>query len=351
MRRIFGILLVVLTVTGLFLAVGIGAAAVQEVLKLDGEKSYVHNLEPTRAGKLSYVKFLDSKQFEGDRLEFNIYVSKAGSPILDDYVLELRTNLDDPDWKFGDEFSHSANWIVWKGKDAHDSMVPKVVLSGEVPKPIRKVKEPGFETYDVYGIGEEEVYVELTVGTTRDGATLETIVQKLEPTMTFFSTNEGIKTAKSEMDKNLEDAKAKIGDYRLEEDIKELYEEGHPGWASKLSEHYNELSVGAEPKPVILYAVLALMLGLLLGAGLVYVYVSRGGGKGMDVSEISSELDDTSGRIAEKSSAINAVSTKFARSADEEQRGAARELLKIRASLNELANEIRTIADRIRGSR
>ena len=349
MRRIFGILLVVLTVAGLFLAVGIGAAAVQEVLKLDGEKSYVRNLDS--GIEQNYTDFVDSEQLEGDMLEFHMYVSKAGSPILDDYVLELRTNLDDQEWKFGDEFSHSANWIVWKGKDAHDSMVPKVILTGEVPKPIRKVKEPGFETYDVYGIGKEEVYVELTVGTTRDGATLETIVQKLEPTMTFFSTNEGIKAAKIEIDKNLEEAKAKIGDYRLEEDIKELYEEGHPGWASKLSEHYNELSVGAEPKPVILYAVLAVMLGLILGAGLVYVYVSRGGGKGMDVSEISSELDDTSGRIAEKSSAINAVSTKFARSADEEQRGAARELLKIRASLNELANEIRTIADRIRGSR
>ena len=71
----------------------------------------------------------------------------------------------------------------------------------------------------------------------------------------------------------------------------------------------------------------------------------------MDVSQISAELDDTSGKIDEKSSSINAISTKFARSEDDEKRSAARELIKIRASLNELSNEIRTIADRIKGFR
>ena len=350
MRRVLCVLCVLLVVLSLaVLGVGIGAAAVQEVLKLDEKKSYVRNLDT--GIEQNYTDILDSEQLEGNMLEFHIYVSKTGNPILDDYVLELRTNMDSPEWKFGDDLSHSANWIVWKGTEAHEHVVPKVILSGEVPKPIRKVKEPGFEGYDLYGIGEKDVYVELTVGTTRDAATLDTIIQRLEPTMTFFSTSEAIRATKREMDTNLEEAKAKIGDYSLEEDIKELYEAGHPGWASKLSEHYNELSVGAEPKPVGLYAIIALMLGLILGAGIVYVYVSRGGGKGMDLSEISSELDDTSGRIADKSSAINTLSTRFARSADEEQRNTARELLKIRASLNELANEIRTIADRIRGSR
>jgi len=326
------------------------AAAVQEVLKLDEDKSYVRNLDTGIEN--NYTDVLDSEQLEGDMLEFHIYLGKTGNPILDDYVLELRTNLDNPEWKFGDNLSHSANWIVWKGKEAHERVVPKVVLTGEVPKPITKVKEPGFDAYDVYGIGEEEVYVELTVGmTARDATTLETIVQKLEPAMRFLCTNEGIKRAKSELDANLEDAKEKIGYYPLEEDIRDLYKEGHPGWASKLSEHYKELSVGAEPRPVELYVILAILFGLLLGAGLVYVYVSRGGGTGVDVTEIASELDDTSGRIAEKSSSINTISAKLARSADEEQRGTARELLKLRASLNELANEIRAIADRIRGSR
>jgi len=347
-RRLFYTSLVVLALALLVLSAGIGIAAVQDVLRLDEDESYVNNLEPTRANKTSYTKFLDSKQFEGDRLEFHIYVSKTGNPILDDYVLELRTNLENPVWKFGDDFSHSANWIVWKGKEEHERMVPKVILSGDVPKPIRKVKEPEFEAYDIYGIGEGEVYVELTVGTSKDGATLETIIQPLGPSMKFLSTSEGIQDAKSEIEKNLKEARGMIGkETDLEKDIWKLYEEGHPGWASMLSEHYKE-PVVAERQPLGLYVILFLILGLILGSGLVYVYVSRGGGKGVDVSQISAELNDTSGRIEEKSSSINAISTRFARSEDDEKRGVARDLIRIRASLNEISSEIRTIADRIK---
>ncbi len=349
MKRLFYVSLAVLALTLLVLSVGIGIAAVQDVLRLDEENSYVLNLETGR--KLSYAELLrpeNNKQFEGDRLEFNIYVSKTGNPILDDYVLELRTNMENPEWKFGDNFSRSANWIVWKGKEEHERMVPKVVLSGDVPKPIRKVKEPGFEAYDIYGIGEGEVYVELTVGTSKDGKTLERIIQKLEPSMKFLSTSEGIQDAESMIKKNLEEARGKIGGTDLEEDIKKLYEEGHPGWASEISGHYKKLSVAAEPPPLTLYIILSVILGLILGSVFVYVYISRGGGKGVDVSQISAELDETSGKIEEKSSSINAISTKFSRSEDDEKRSVARELIRIRASLNEISNEIRTIADRIR---
>lgn len=352
MKRLFYISLVVLSLALLFLSIGIGiASAQQDVLRLDEENSYVNNLEPTRANKTSYTEFLDSKQFEGDRLEFNIYVSKTGNPILDDYVLELRTNLEDPEWKFGDNISHSANWIIWKGKEEHERMVPKVILSGDVPKPIRRVKEPGFEAYDIYGIGERGVYVELTVGTTKDGKTLEKIIQKLEPSMKFFSTSEEIQDAKSKIDKNLEEARSEIGEEtELEKDIRELFKEGHPGWASRLSEHYKAPTV-AERQPLGLYVILFLIVGLILGSAIVYVYVSRGGGKGVDVSQISSELNETSGRIEEKSSSINAISTRFARSEDEEKRSVARDLIRIRASLNEISSEIRAIADRIKGAR
>lgn len=349
MKRLFYVSLAVLALTLLFLSVGIGIAAVQDVLRLDEGNSYVLNLET--GSKLSYAELLrpeNNKQFEGDRLEFHISVSKTGNPILDDYVLELRTNMENPEWKFGDNFSHSANWIVWKGKEEHERMVPTVILSGDVPKPIRKVKEPGFEAYDIYGIGEGKVYVELTVGMSRDGRTLERIIQKLEPSMKFFSTSEEIQNAKSKIDKNLEEARGKIGGTDLEEAISELYEKGHPGWASELSEHYKKLSVAAEPPPVILYALLSVIVGLILGSGFVYVYVSRGGGKGVDVSQISAELNDTSGKIEEKSSSINAISTRFARSEDDEKRSVARDLIRIRASLNEISSEIRTIADRIK---
>ncbi len=342
--------LTVLFCTLLLLSLGIGfASAQQNVLKLDEDTSYVLNLES--GSKQSYVGFLNSKQFEGDRLEFNIYVGKTGNPILDDYVLELRTNLDNPEWKFGDDIYHAANVLVWKGAEAHEALVPKIVLSGDVPKPLKKITEPGFERYDIYGIGEGEVYVELTVGTTQDGSTLSTIIQKLEPSMTFLSTTEDIQDAQSEIEQNLEEARGKIGGTDLEEDIRRLAEEGHPGWASVLSDHYNELSVQTEPPPLTLYVILSILLGLIVGAAFVYVYVSRGAGKGVDVSQMSAELNDTSGRLEEKSSLLTILSTKFARSEDEEKRRVARELIKLRAGLNEISNEIRTIADKIKGSR
>jgi len=349
MKHLFFISLVVLSFALLFLFVGLASA--QDVLRLDEDESYVLNLET--GSKQTYEVFLNSDQFEGTRLEFNIYVSKIEKVhILDDYVLKLETNMENPEWKFGDDIYHSAEVIVWKGKEEHERMVPKVILSGEVPKPIKTVEEPGFVAYkEIDGIGKREVYLKLTVGTMRDEATLETIIQNLKPTMEFYSTNEGIQQAKSEMDDNLEEARGKIGPTGLEEEIRKLYEEGHPGWASELSGHYKELSVAAEPPPLTLYVILSVMLGLMLGSVFVYVYGSRGGGKGVDVSQISAELDDTSGKIDEKSSSINAISTKFARSEDDEKRSAARELIKIRASLNELSSEIRTIADRIRGFR
>jgi hypothetical protein len=347
-QRLGVLSLVALSCILLFLAGGI-ASAQQDVLRLDEGTSYVLNLET--GSKQTYVGFLNSKQYEGDRLEFNIRVSKTGNPILDTYILELRTNLDNPEWKFGDDIYHAANVLVWKGAEAHEALVPTIVLSGDVPKPIKKVAEPGFEAYDIYGIGEGEVYVELTVGTTQDGATLETIIQKLEPSMTFFSTTENIQDAQREIAQNLEEARGKIGETDLEEDIRRLAEEGHPGWATVLSEHYDELSVQAEPPPLMLYVMLSILLGLVLGAAFVYVYVSRGAGKGVDVSQISAELNDTSGRIEEKSNSLNALSTKFARSEDEEKRSVAREMIKIRAGLSEISNEIRTIADKIKGSR
>jgi parallel beta-helix repeat protein len=145
---------------------GRGGSAQQDVLRLNEDTSYVLNLET--GSKQTYIGFLNSTQFEADRLEFSIYVSKTGNPILDTYVLELRTNLDNPEWKFGDDIYHAANVLVWKGTEAHEAPVPKIVLSGVVPKP-------------------GGVYVELTVGTTKDGVTLATIIQKLEPLMTFFS--------------------------------------------------------------------------------------------------------------------------------------------------------------------
>ncbi len=350
MKRLFYTSLVVLSFAFLFLSVGVGTASAQDVLRIDVDNSYILNLD-TGGTKTYYVDFLNTDQFEDHTLDFTIYVDTVEkAPILDEYILKLETNLEGPpSWKFGDDIYHAAEVIVWKGKEEHELPMRVIEVRGVVPKPIKTVEEPGFVEYkEIDGIGKREVYVKLTVGTTRDGATLERIIQPLEPSMKFYSTNEKIQAAKSEIEENLEEAKGKIGETELEKHIQELYEGGHPGWASKLSKDYKALSATVKKPPLELYVILSVMLGLILGSTFVYLYVSRGGGKGVDVSQISFELNDTSGKIEEKSSSINAISTKFARSEDEEKRSAARDLIKIRASLNEISNEIRTIADRIK---
>lgn len=344
---IFAILLLLSTL----LTIGIASAA--DVLKIDEQRSYVTNLV-TGEDRMTYAEFLHSDQFDGDELEFHIYVDKTGVPIPDNYVLELRTNLDKPrDWKFGDDIYHSASEIVWQGKDEHAYPFPSpIILTGVVPEPIKQVKEPGFEKYNIEGIGKDKVFVELTVGTSRSGDSLETIQQKLSPSMVFYSTDRGIQEAERKINDSLVAANAKVGETtKMEQDIQRLYDGGHPGWASKLAEDYKELAATIEAPPVALYVIMSVMLGLILGSVFVYVYVSRGGGKGVDISLISSELDDTSERITEKSSSINALSTKFARSEDSEKRSMARELVRLRASLNEISNEIRSISDKIRGAK
>lgn len=118
---LFSILAVILLLS---LAIGIASAA--DVLKLDERRSYVRTVE---GEQIPYTEFLNTDQFEGEVLEFHTYVDKTGVPIPDNYVLELRTNLDKPrDWRLGDDIYHSASVIVWQGKDEHGYQFPSPII-------------------------------------------------------------------------------------------------------------------------------------------------------------------------------------------------------------------------------
>jgi hypothetical protein len=139
-----------------------------EVLRIDEKESHVVNLES--GIKQTYKEFLNSTQFEGDRFEFNISLSKTSWwPLWTEHdALELSTNLDHSKWKFGDFVSLSEEAVVLKGiKWWLVDEIPYVILSGKVPKQILN----------------EDVYVTLTV--LRNN-------HRVEPTMKFSSVSKSI---------------------------------------------------------------------------------------------------------------------------------------------------------------
>ncbi|MCW3129669.1 MAG: PGF-CTERM sorting domain-containing protein [Methanophagales archaeon] len=171
-----------------------------EVLRIDKRNSYVLNLET--GSKLTYEEFLHSDQFEGDKLEFNISLSKsiwAGLWDRDEdrvsklnmertyfypsgmffgvdygYGLELSTNLGHPKWKFGDFASYGQEVIV-RGLQDYER-VPRVILFGTVPKQILT----------------PEVHVTLTVGPQDQYGDWRGSIHKLEPVMEFSSISKSI---------------------------------------------------------------------------------------------------------------------------------------------------------------
>jgi PGF-CTERM protein len=172
-----------------------------EVLTIDKRNSYILNLET--GSKLTYEEFLHSDQFEGDKLEFNISMSKslwAGLWDRDEdrvskyklshiyiypsemffgvdygYNLELSTNLDHPKWKFGDFTSYGQKVRVL-GLQDYEREVPRVILFGTVPKQILT----------------PEVHVTLTVRPQDIYGDLRDSIHKLEPVMEFSSISKSI---------------------------------------------------------------------------------------------------------------------------------------------------------------
>jgi hypothetical protein len=321
-----------------------GSAVAQDVLTIDEEKSYV--IDMYTGGKIPYAEFIGSEQLEGHDLEFHIAIDKTEKPISDEYVLELRTNLKDPEWQYGDDVYTSATVITWEGEAEHALTPPMIILAGTVPQAVTQVRDPGFKFVDLTGIGKEKVYVTLTIGTTADGSTLKRVVQKLVPSMEFYATSEALINAGVKLEANLESARETISENQLEEDIRLLYEEGHPGWALVLSEDYKELSEDIAPPPLLLYILLAIVLGTVIGGG--FVYALKGKEEGVDINTLSEELRDVSSGIEDASRSINSVATKLARMEGSEERDAARELMKMRGSMNESSNRVRSVADRMR---
>ncbi|MHC1565672.1 MAG: hypothetical protein ACXQS6_05075 [Candidatus Syntropharchaeales archaeon] len=321
-----------------------GSVAAQDILRIDEAKSYVIDMHT--GSKIPYSDFIDSEQLEGHYLEFHIAIEKTDNPISDEYVLELRTNLEDPEWLYGQDNYTSATVITWKGEAEHALTPPTIILAGTVPEAVIQVREPNFESVDLTGIGKKRVYVTLTIGTTTDGSTLKRVVQKLVPSMEFYATSEALDDAGEEMEANLASASETIGESELESNIRRLYEEGHPGWALILSEDYKALSEDIAPPPVLLYVILAIVLGIIVGGG--FVYALKGKEGGVDMAALASELKEVSSTIEDTSRSINTIATKLARIEGSEERDAGRELMKMRGRLNESANQIRSVGDRLR---
>jgi len=319
------------------------------VLKINEGASYV--LNKNTGVKISYNDFLNSEQINGHELEFHIFVENTGNAIPTSYVLELRTDLLSPEWKFNNKIYNSASVIVWNA-DEHNIPRHEIQLNGIVPSPIKGgFKEPNFDqSIDLTGIGKQTVSLDLTVGTTEDEKTLKEVKQKVGY-IQFFATSKTLMDSKKTTESNLKYAKEKIGkETDLEKDIRSLSERGHPGWALELSESYKilvgDIELPSAP-PILLYVVVALILGLLIGSGAGFMFGKSGGIKKGDLESASSDLISVSSKLDESSKTINSMSNKLARKENSEQRELARELNGVRATLNEISNRLRSIYDRL----
>ncbi|MFQ6057049.1 MAG: hypothetical protein ACE5J3_13840 [Methanosarcinales archaeon] len=327
----------------------IALGQVTNVLKINGGDSYV--LNKNTGVKIPYNEFLNSEQINGHELEFFIVVENTGNAIPTSYVLELRTDLLSPEWKFNNKIYNYASVIVWNA-DEHNIPRHEIQLNGIVPSPIKGgFKEPNFDqSIDLTGIGKQTVSLDLTVGTTEDEKTLKEVKQRVA-SIQFFATSTTLMDSKKTTESNLEYAKEIIGkETDLEKNIRSLSESGHPGWALKLSEGYKTLVGEMTPPPappILLYVVVALILGLLIGSGAGFMFGKSGGIKKGDLESASSDLINVSSKLDESSKTINSMSNKLARKEDSEQRELARELIGVRATLNEISNRLRSIYDRL----
>jgi len=216
----------------LYILVCVAAGA--DVLRVDAKGSTVLDKNTMEKWTLEEFERDKVKLLVGHEIEVNLVLHREVSNIPDSYYLELRTDVDNPDWNYEGSHYKGSPVTVWDSSFEHAKSAIMVSLTAKVPDTltISDIKEPYFQECLLTGIDEKKHHFELTVY--NRGSFVGT-AKRTE----FFATSSKLMDMTKEIKEGLEAALNAGVDYPESELIYNLLEGGHPGWAYSLYESLN----------------------------------------------------------------------------------------------------------------
>ena len=219
---------VVIIIIALY-ALSIAAAQEGIIFEIDKENSFV--VDNTTGKTWTLNEFgKEGKLFENHVVEFNLSLNRVREPpdwiSWDPYVLQIRTDIKNCKWKYDGKRYEGCQATVWDSRIDHYKNGINIVLTGRVPDVIKyRIEEPYFDGYDLTGISEKPLSVNLIVFDTQKNETVHTV------NILFFSTTKTLVDISEEIEDGLATAHNAGVNYPSEESIGDLLEKGHPGWA------------------------------------------------------------------------------------------------------------------------
>ncbi|MCK4244053.1 MAG: hypothetical protein KAX20_00330 [Candidatus Omnitrophica bacterium] len=210
------------------------AAAQADVLRVFPEESTVLDKNTLEKWTLEEFERDNVKLLVGHEIEVNLILHREVSDIPDSYYLELRTDLDNPDWNYEGNHYKGSPVTVWNSSFEHLKSVIGIGLTAKVPDTltISDIKEPYFEECPLTGINEKKHHFELTI---YNRGTFVDTAKRTE----FLATSSKLMDMTKEIKEGLEGALNAGIDYPESELIYNLLEGGHPGWAYSLYKSLN----------------------------------------------------------------------------------------------------------------
>ena len=210
------------------------AAAQADVLRVDAKESTVLDKNTLEKWTLEGFERDNVKLLVGHEIEVNLILHREVSDIPDSYYLELRTDMDNPDWNYEGTHYKGSPVTVWNSSFEHAKSAIRIGLTAKVPDTltISDIKEPYFEERPLTGIDEKKHYFELTI---YNRGTFVVTAKRTE----FFATSSKLVDMTKEIKEGLEGAHDIGVDYPESELIYNLLEGGHPGWAYSLYKSLN----------------------------------------------------------------------------------------------------------------
>ena len=300
------------------------AAAQADVLRVDAKGSTVLDKNTLEKWTLETFEHDGVKLLAGHAVEVKLVLHREMNDIPDSYYLELRTDLENPDWEYGGVHYKGSPVSVWNSSLDHSSSSMEILLTAKVPDSlIIDVEELGEH---VTGIGEKSYYIELTV---YNRGNFVGTAKRTE----FFATSTELIEMEKKMEVNIAEARKKGITYpALESRIRNLFKNGNPEKALDLSVDYTKIMPHKpDHTPFGLYALL-FIVGLAMGAVSSF-FIVKAGETGRD--KRLQKLVKVQEKVASTTEKIRSIETK------EADTGKKREFRNVREDLEEVESEIK----------